>query len=227
MLYIVSTPIGNLDDISYRAVEVLKKVTVIACEDTRRTKKLLSYYEISTRCISCHSYNQEKIYNTLLLPLLKKGEDVALVSDAGTPCISDPGAVIVEHVYNNDIAVTPIVGASAITALVSVSGLHGKGFWFEGFLQRKKNARLKRLSELLEKNIGFVLFESPYRIEKLLEEITSIDSQRCVLMGREMTKKFEHIHRALVSDLLQMHRNNEVPKKGEYTVFVYPQKRIR
>lgn len=223
MLYIVATPIGNMSDITHRAIEILQSVSLIACEDTRQTRKILSRYDISTRCISCHSYNEMHSFEKIILPLLQKGEDVALVSDAGTPLISDPGGYLVEAAYKHEIEVCPIPGASSVSAIMSIAGLHGKGFWFEGFLGRKSGQRKKRLTALLERNEAFVLFESPYRMLKLLGEITDIDSMREILFARELTKKFETVHKGNVSTICEFLKEKNI--KGECVLLVYPVKK--
>lgn len=225
MLYVVATPIGNMSDITHRALKVLAEVSLIACEDTRHTRKILSKYNISTRCVSCHSFNEMNTFKKNLLPLLEKGESVALVSDAGTPLVSDPGAALVEAAYQHNIPVSPIPGASAVSTLLSVSGLHGKGYCFEGFLGRKSGQRKKRLRVLLERNEAFILFESPYRLLKLLGEITDIDNTREVLFGREMTKTFETFQKGPVSNIFAYWNDENKTVKGECSLLVYTRKK--
>lgn len=225
MLYVVATPIGNMADITLRALEILKQVTLIACEDTRHTRKILSHYDIHTPCVSCHSYNEHKTFEKHILPVFNKGGSVALVSDSGTPLISDPGASIVDATFEHGFPVSPIPGASAVSAVVSISGLHGKGFWFEGFLGRKTGQRMSRLRVLLERNEPFVLFESPYRIVKLMGEITDIESTRKVLFAREITKKFESIQKMQADMLYEYWKKEEKRVKGECIILVYPGKK--
>lgn len=225
MLYVVATPIGNLGDISVRALEILKNVSLIACEDTRQTKKLLTRYDIATSCVRCDAHAQERVWAATLLPRLLNGEDIALVSDAGTPCVSDPGALLVERAYEHNINVIPIPGASAVTSILSISGLHGKGFHFEGFLQRRVSARRARLCELIARDEAFILFESPYRIAKLLTEIADIHSTRHVLLTRELTKKFEQCIRGTAPAVFEIW-NNATTAKGECTLLVYPTKKV-
>lgn len=225
MLYVVATPIGNLSDITLRALEILKEVSLIACEDTRQTIKILSRYKITTHCVSCHSYNELNTFEKKMLPLLKQGKSVALVSDSGTPLISDPGAAIINAAYQHNIPVSPIPGPSSVTAVMSVAGLHGKGFWFEGFLGRKSGQRKARLTILMERNEAFILFESPYRIVKLLNEITDIDSMREVLFAREITKLFENLYKTQVSLLFESIKNENIRIKGECLLLVYPSKK--
>lgn len=224
MLYIVATPIGNLGDISPRALEVLRSVQLIACEDTRHTHKLLSRYEISARCVRCDARSEERVFMSVMLPLFKKGESAAFVSDAGTPGVSDPGALVAELAWRHEVPVCPVPGASSATAVVSAAGLHGKGFHFEGFLQRKAGARRSRLTELMERNEAFVLYESPHRIAVLLQEIADIDSMREVLLARELTKKFEQLMRG-TAEALRAQWGTVSAAKGECTVLVYPSKK--
>lgn len=225
MLYIVATPIGNLQDITFRGITILSEVDLIACEDTRETRKILSKYDIHTRYISCHAHNEKYVFETKLLPLLQQGKDVALVSDSGTPAVSDPGAYVVEEAYKHEIPVCPIPGASSVTTIMSVSGLHGKGFWFEGFLGRKSSQRKARITELLTRNEAFILLESPYRVLKLLAEIADIDNTRDILFGRELTKKFESLQKMNVSVLLDTWNQSEKQVKGECILLVYPIKK--
>ncbi len=225
MLYVVATPIGNLGDVSARALEVLKNASLIACEDTRQTKKLLTRYGITTACVRCDAHSGERVWDANLLPRLLNGEDIALVSDAGTPCVSDPGALLVERAHEQNIDVCPIPGASAVMSIVCVAGLHGKGFHFEGFLQRRASARRTRLVELMTRDEAFIIFESPYRIAKLLAEIADIDSTRHVLLARELTKKFEQCLRGAVNEVLSIW-NDKTTAKGECTVLVYPAKKV-
>ena len=225
MLYVVATPIGNMSDITHRALETLQEVDIIACEDTRHTKKILFKHNITAKCISCHSYNEKYVFEKVLEPILSKGQSVALVSDAGTPAVSDPGAAIVEAAYTHNIPVCPIPGASAVSAIVSVSGLHGKGFWFEGFLGRKSGQRKARITTLLDRNESFVLFESPYRLVKLLGEIAEIDNTRVILFAREISKKFETLQRMEAGELFEWWNSSQKQVKGECTLLVYPRKK--
>lgn len=189
-LYIVSTPIGNLDDISFRALETLKKVDVIACEDTRHTLKLLNHYEIRKKLISCHA-NAEESSAGRVVALLEEGKDVAFTSDAGTPGLSDPGAILVRYARDGEFNVVPIPGPSAVTTLAAVAGFPGKGFFFEGFLSPKRGRRRKRIEELTGLNEAFVLFESPHRFVKLMADLADICPERPLIVGREMTKIHE------------------------------------
>ena len=191
-LYIVATPIGNLGDITYRAVETLKNVDTIACEDTRHTLGLLNKYEIKKPLISYHAAEEEKGISRILQKL-DKGESVAYVSDAGTPGISDPGGALVRKVREKEHDIIPIPGPSAFAALVSIGGISGKTILFEGFLSPKKGKRKNRLSQLLEREESFVVYESPFRVLKLLEELKELAPDRKIVVGRELSKKFEEI----------------------------------
>ncbi len=217
-LFIVATPIGNLADISFRALETFKTVDYVACEDTRHTRQLLSHYEINKPLISCRAAN-EKSASEKIVKILERGESVAYASDAGTPAISDPGSILVRTARDAGIRVVPIPGASAFSALTSVAGTYDKTVVFEGFLSPKSGRRKRRLQELFDFGAAFVLYESPYRIVKLLTSIAEIDSSRELVVGREMTKLHEEILRGSVEEIL--HNLEERPSiKGEFAVFV-------
>jgi 16S rRNA (cytidine1402-2'-O)-methyltransferase len=189
-LYIIGTPIGNLKDITLRALETLQAVDVIACEDTRHTLGMLNALEIRKKLISCRSHNEAQ-GAAQVVRLLEEDQDVAYVSDAGTPGLSDPGAVVVRMVREAGFPVVPIPGPSAFGTLQSVSSFGDKSVTFDGFLSPKPGRRRKRLKELLEREEGFILYESPFRIVKLLKDIADLESDREVLVGREMTKVYE------------------------------------
>lgn len=217
VLYVVATPIGNLKDITLRALETLKAVDIIACEDTRRTKILLVHYGIATPQISFYSQNQfKKIPH--LIDELKKGKNIALVSDAGTPGISDPGFFLVKKAIEQGLKIETVPGVSSVVAALSASGLPTDGFVFLGFLPRKPGKIKKVFNNIagLEKTIIF--YESPYRIKKTLEIITEIFSRDSdIVICRELTKKFEEFIRGKVSDI-----NEKLPEKilGEITVLI-------
>ena len=216
-LFIVATPIGNLKDFTQRAVEVLKSVDIIAAEDTRRTRKLLNFFEIKKPMISYHDFNKEKRIPKII-KMLKEGKSVALVSDAGTPCISDPGYNLIVKAIEEEIEVIPIPGVSAVTAAISVCGLPCDRFVFEGFLPRKKKKRKERLEKLKNEERTIILFESPHRISKTLKELLEeLGDRRCVFL-RELTKKFEEIKRGRLSDIIKELKNGEV--KGEITLVI-------
>mgnify|MGYP006305987145 CR=1 FL=1 len=222
MLYIVASPIGNLNDISLRALEVLRTVDIIAAEDTRQSRKLLTYFEIKKPLISCHGYNEEKSADKIIEEL-KADKTIAYVSDAGTPGISDPGAALVGRVREAGFQVVPIPGPSALTALLSVSGYRGKTITFEGLLSPKRGRRRSRLKELLARNEGFVLYESPYRSLKLLADLDELEPMRTVLIGREISKVFEEFLQGTASELSDvLSKRNSI--KGEFSVLVFTRK---
>lgn len=215
-LYIVSTPIGNLEDITYRAVKVLGSVDLIAAEDTRKTKILLDHYSISKPMLSYFSYN-EKQRTPQLIEQLKAGKSIALVSDAGTPGISDPAHRIVIAALENEIPIIPIPGPTAFLSALIVSGLPTHGFVFEGFLPVKKGRKTK-LEELRNEPRTIVLYESPHRIVKTLTEIGNAFGERQVVVARELTKKFEEIVRGPLSFVLK--EISSKPTRGEYVLLV-------
>lgn len=217
-LYIVGTPIGNLGDITYRALETFRTVDVIACEDTRHTLQLLTHFEISKPLVSCRAQN-EQFASQKIIRLLDEGQTVAYASDAGTPGISDPGAVLVDEAREAGHEVIPIPGASAFATLVSVAGSGGKTVVFEGFLSPKPGRRRSRLRELMATRYAFVLYESPFRIVKLLADIADIESERRVVVGRELTKLHEEILGGTAAEV----RDSFAERSkilGEFAVFV-------
>ncbi|MCX7024430.1 MAG: 16S rRNA (cytidine(1402)-2'-O)-methyltransferase [Spirochaetes bacterium] len=191
-LYMVATPIGNLGDITFRAVETLKAVDSIACEDTRHTLRLLNHYEIRKPLVACYGYEEEK-GAARVVGILDEGRDVAYCSDAGTPGMSDPGRLLAARVREGGHAVVPIPGPSAFAALVSACGLPFKAVLFEGFPSPKNGRRKSRLAELLDREDAFLLYESPHRILKLLSDIADIDVERQICVGRELTKLHEEL----------------------------------
>ena len=222
-LYMVATPIGNLQDMTYRAVEVLKEVDVIACEDTRQSAKVLNHYGIRKHLISCRARN-EKQSAPGILKLMEEGKDIAYVSDAGTPVLSDPGRLLVRTVRDAGFPVIPLPGVSAFSTLISVCGFPGKTYHFEGFLPQKGAKRKKRLADLLEREESFMVYESPFRILKLLQELSELDSERICLLGREMTKKFEEYPEG-TADMLINHLETENHVKGEFAILVSGEKK--
>ncbi|MDX9915802.1 MAG: 16S rRNA (cytidine(1402)-2'-O)-methyltransferase [Sphaerochaeta sp.] len=219
-LYLVATPIGNLADITYRAVETLSNVDVIACEDTRHTQQLLCHYHISKRLIATHAHNEEASAKGII-SLLAAGQTVAFVSDAGTPSISDPGSRLVEAVRSAGFSVVPIPGVSAFTTLVSVAGLVGKAITFEGFLSPKSGRRRGRLALLLERGEAFVIYESPFRVVKTLADLADLAPERKVVIGREMTKKFEEFITGQAAEVASQLAGRETIK-GEFALLVGP-----
>ena len=221
ILYIIGTPIGNLGDISYRTVEILKSSDLVACEDTRHTQKLLNHLGIRVRTFSCRSHNEESAA-AKIISLLDEGKTVSYASDAGTPGLSDPGSVLVRMAAKAGHDIIPIPGPSAFAALLSVSGISGKTVIFEGFLSPKPGRRKKRLKELLDTNFSFVLYESPYRIVKLFEDLSDLDNERFVCVGREMTKVHEEYLRGKIGEILAILQKkaekNEI--RGEFSVII-------
>ncbi len=217
MLYIVSTPIGNLKDITLRGLEVLKDVDLIAAEDTRHTRILLDHYQITTPSTSYFEHNQVKKAD-YLLGLLKQGKKIALVTDAGTPGISDPGYVLVKLAKENKIPLTVIPGPTALVAALSLSGLPTDSFVFEGFLPPKPIARRKELEKLKGETRTVIFYESPYRIAKTLKDISEVLDDPKVVCVREITKKFEEALAGKASELLQ-HPSITKPR-GEFVVLL-------
>ncbi|MGM0431176.1 MAG: 16S rRNA (cytidine(1402)-2'-O)-methyltransferase [Spirochaetota bacterium] len=219
-LYMVATPIGNLGDITIRALEILKTVDVIACEDTRRTQKLLARYEIRNRLIACHAHNEQQSARGIV-KLLDEGNTLAYVSDAGTPGISDPGSRLVSQVRLHGHEVIPIPGPAALTSLVSIAGYTGKSILFEGFLSPKAGKRTTRLKELLSRDEAFVLYESPFRIVKVLASLSELAPGRRVLVGREMTKSFEEYVEGSAAEVYDNFASRST-LKGECTLLISP-----
>lgn len=217
-LYIVGTPIGNLGDITFRAIETFKSVDVIAAEDTRHTLQLLSHFEIRKPLISCRSQNEE-FAGQKIIKLLDEGQSVAYASDAGTPGISDPGAVLAGLAREAGHTVVPIPGPSAFATLVSVAGAGGKTLIFEGFLSPKPGRRRSRLRELLATGDAVVLYESPFRIVKLLTDVADTDSTRRVVVGRELTKLHEEIIGGTAAEMRDEF-SSRAKIQGEFAVFI-------
>jgi len=200
-LYIVATPLGNLADITYRAVTVLKEADLIAAEDTRHSRRLLSHYGITTPLVSCHEHNEERMAQTLI-PQLEQGKTIALISDAGTPTISDPGYRLVRRAAQCNAAILPIPGCSAVVAGLSVSGLPTDQFLFAGFLPKKEGRRRSRLEALAPAEATLVFYESPHRIVQVLTEMIHVMGDRDGCLAREITKKHEEYIRGSLSHIL-------------------------
>jgi 16S rRNA (cytidine1402-2'-O)-methyltransferase len=216
-LYIVATPIGNLEDITLRAIRVLKTVALVAAEDTRHTRHLLDRYEIGTQLTSYHDHNKEEKAPVLVEQMLE-GKSVALVSDAGTPGISDPGFFLINLAIAQGISVVPIPGASASIAALSVSGLPTDRFVFEGFLPVKRVARLKRLEELATQERTIIFYEAPHKIIRTIEDMLQTFGDRIAVITREMTKIHEETIRGTLSDVLKHLQRG--PVKGEFTIIL-------
>lgn len=217
-LYIVSTPIGNLKDITLRALEVLKEANFILCEDTRVSANLLNHFEIKKELISLNAVNETKKIQSIITRL-NSNQTAALISDAGTPLISDPGVRLVSACIENGIEIIPIPGPSALLAALSMSGLPTDSFVFEGFLPQKKGRQTK-LKQLALEERTIVLYESMYRIEKLLNELNEFLPERFLVVCREITKKFEETWRGNAKDILSDFPDKVV--KGEFVIVIAP-----
>lgn len=231
-LFVIATPIGNLEDITLRALRILKEVDVVACEDTRVTKKLLSHYSIATQCISCHQHSDSAKLQSLV-GMLQEGKNIALVTDAGTPGISDPGNILVQKAIENEIQVVPIPGASALGALVSVAGIDMQKFVFLGFPPHKKG-RETFFKKVVAFDMPVIYYDSPYRVIKnleLLKELLEVEppnggstSKGCgkqIIIGRELTKMFEEIVRGTIIDVEEYFAEHPDKIKGEFVVITY------
>lgn len=220
-LYIVPTPIGNLGDISSRALDVLQQVALIACEDTRHSGKLLSHFGISTKTVAVHDHN-ERDKAQWIVEQLASGNAVALISDAGTPLISDPGYHLVSHVRQQGYDVIPLPGACAAITALSASGLPSDRFSFEGFLPAKDKARTDKLNELKEDPRTLIFYESPHRIIYSLEAIAQVfGADRQIVMARELTKTFETFLNGTVEEILFKVKNDENQQKGEIVIMCH------
>jgi 16S rRNA (cytidine1402-2'-O)-methyltransferase len=217
-LYVVATPIGNMDDITLRALKILQAVDRIAAEDTRRTGRLLTHHGIQTRLVSYHEHNERQRTGELLA-CLARGESIALVSDAGTPAISDPGYVLVHEAVQNGLPVSPIPGPSAVITALSAAGLPTDAFLFLGFPPRKSGRRQRELQSLATESRTLVWYESPHRIARFVEEVQGVLGDRFAVIGREMTKRYEEFMRGPLSELLRA-LNGRADIKGEVTFLV-------
>lgn len=217
-LYIVATPIGNLEDMTLRAIRVLKEADLIAAEDTRHTRKLLDRYGIDTPLTSYHDHNKEEKAPVLVAKLLD-GRSVALVSDAGTPGISDPGYFLINLAIHEEISVVPIPGATAAITALSISGLPTDSFVFEGFLPSKQGARTKRLQELSTEKRTIIFYEAPHRIIRTIEDMASALGERKAVVTRELTKVHEEVIRGTLPGVLDRLRKGVI--KGEFTIIIH------
>ncbi len=216
-LYLVATPIGNLEDITARALRILKEVDMIAAEDTRNTKKLCNYFDIQTPLVSYHEHNLEQ-GGEKILTLLREGKSVALVSDAGLPCISDPGADIVVKAIEEDFAVVPIPGANAALTALIASGLTPQPFYFFGFLNRNKKERRKQLEAIARREETIIFYEAPHRLKDTLKDLDSVLGNRKIVLARELTKKFEEFLRGTISEALVW--TDEMEVRGEFCIII-------
>jgi len=219
-LYVVATPIGNLDDISARACDVLRKAVIVAAEDTRRAGQLLTLLGLKNRLLSLHEHNETKRVDEVLATL-RSGGDVALISDAGTPLISDPGYRVVERVRSEGLPVSPIPGCCAAIAALSVSGLPTDRFRFEGFLPARPVARRNRLKELADVPETLILYESVHRIDEVLSDLEALfGAERPVTLARELTKRYETIYRGTVAQVREQLAADPGGGKGEFTLVI-------
>jgi 16S rRNA (cytidine1402-2'-O)-methyltransferase len=217
-LYIVSTPIGNMGDMSFRAVEVLSSAALVVAEDTRHSRRLLDHYQISTRCAAYHEHNEAR-ETPRLVKRLNDGETIALITDAGTPLLSDPGARLVAATIDAGIPVVPIPGASALLAALVGSGLAGEQFTFFGFLPRKGKDRLRVLTEIMRMRHTAIIYEAPPRVGATLAEIAAAGAgTRTAVVARELTKKFEEYARGTVAELAK--RFEATPARGEVVILI-------
>ena len=213
-LYLVSTPIGNLGDITLRALEILKNSDFILCEDTRVSVKLLNNYEVKTKLISYHKFNERKLTKNIINDLIK-GKIISLISDAGTPAVSDPGKILIQECINNNIPVLPIPGASSVTTSLSISGFSDK-FIFYGFLNDKKNKLVKELEFLSNIDCSIIFFIRPKKLTKNIDIIKKIFNKREIVVCREMTKIHEEFIRCKVKDI----KKDDIYEKGELTIVI-------
>ncbi|ATX77805.1 16S rRNA (cytidine(1402)-2'-O)-methyltransferase [Reinekea forsetii] len=219
-LYVVATPIGNLADISERAQQVLRSVDLICCEDTRHSARLMDHLGCTTPLLSLHEHN-ERDRSAMIVERLQSGQSIALVSDAGTPLISDPGYVLVNHVIDAQLQVVPIPGASAVITALSISGLPTDRWRFEGFLPSKTGARLKILNALATDHLTLVFYESSHRIEGSLADMAiAFGADRPIVVARELTKTFETVLRGTIADVQQAVAADNNQRKGEFVVLV-------
>jgi len=217
-LYIVATPIGNLDDITYRAVQVLMEVDAIAAEDTRHSKKLMQHLGVTTPLVALHEHNENAL-SEKIIKRLERGESLALISDAGTPLISDPGFPLVNQAHKAGLKIIPVPGASSVLAALSVSGLPTDRFVFEGFLPSKKTARQKRLRELEKETRTLILFETPHRITVALADLAEVlGEDREIFMARELTKTHEEVKRSSVGQVLEAASSGALQERGEFVL---------
>jgi len=218
-LYIVATPIGNLEDMTFRAVRTLKEVDLIAAEDTRHSRKLLNHYGIATRMTPYHDHN-EQLKTDYLLEKLLEGQNIAIITDAGTPCIADPGYRIAKAASERGIKTVPVPGASAITAALSASGLPSDRFAFEGFLPPKQGKRKSRLLELMGEDRVIIFYEAPHRLAATLTDMAAIMGARKAVVARELTKIHEEFRSGTPGELLEYYSRQ--PVKGEVVILVSP-----
>lgn len=219
ILYIIATPIGNLEDITLRALRILKEIDLVACEDTRVTSKLLSHYNISKSLVSLHQHSGKGQFEKIITEL-NDGKNVAYASDAGTPGVSDPGNKLVEAVIAENITVVPIPGAAALTALISVAGIDMQSFVFLGFPPHKKG-RETFFKKVAAEDLPVIYYDSPHRVLKNLELLQKFSETKHIIIGRELTKMFEEIVRGNTEAIKKHFESNPEKLKGEFAVIIY------
>ena len=218
-IYLGATPIGNLSDISMRAIETLKNVDIIACEDTRNTIRLLNHFEIKGHLTSYHEYNKiDKAYE--LCEKVKEGNNIAFVSDAGMPAISDPGYELVDIAYKEGLEVTVVPGASAVVSALAISGISSRRFAFEGFLPADKNEKKEILTELSQESRTLILYEAPHRLLKTLKELFEYMGDRNIAIVREITKLHEEVLRGKLADIIADYESEKIAIRGEYVLVI-------
>ena len=218
-IYLVATPIGNLSDMSMRAIDTLKNVDIIACEDTRNTIRLLNHFEIKGHLTSYHEYNKiDKAYE--LCEKVKEGKNIAFVSDAGMPAISDPGYELCEIAYKEGIEVTVIPGASAVVSALAISGISSRRFCFEGFLTTDKNEKKEILTELSQESRTIILYEAPHRLLKTLKELFEYLGNRNIAIVRELTKLHEEVLKGNLEDIIADYEAEKIVVRGEYVLVI-------
>ena len=218
-IYLVATPIGNLSDISMRAIETLKNADIIACEDTRNTIRLLNHFEIKGHLTSYHEYNKiDKAYE--LCEKVKEGKNIAFVSDAGMPAISDPGYELVDIAYKEGLEVTVVPGASAVVSALAISGISSRRFAFEGFLPADKNEKKEILTELSQESRTLILYEAPHRLLKTLKELFEYMGNRNIALVREITKLHEEVLRGKLADIIADYESEKIAIRGEYVLVI-------
>ena len=218
-IYLVATPIGNLSDISMRAIETLKNVDIIACEDTRNTIRLLNHFKIKGHLTSYHEYNKiDKAYE--LCEKVKEGKNIAFVSDAGMPAISDPGYELVDIAYKEGVEVTVVPGASAVVSALAISGISSRRFAFEGFLPADKNEKKEILTELSQESRTLILYEAPHRLLKTLKELFEYMGDRNIAIVREITKLHEEVLRGKLADIIADYESEKIAIRGEYVLVI-------
>ncbi|MFK5913220.1 MAG: 16S rRNA (cytidine(1402)-2'-O)-methyltransferase [Woeseiaceae bacterium] len=220
-LYIVATPIGNMGDMTERAIQTLEKVDIIAVEDTRRSGQLLRHFNISTPMMAVHEHNERQICESLL-ERIQKGENIALISDAGTPLLSDPGYILVNQAQEKGLSVVPIPGVSAVITALSVAGLPTDRFTFEGFLPAKSTARQLKLERIKDDSRTIIYYEAPHRIVEMLKDCQKVlGGDRKVVMARELTKTFETIRSDVLDALIPWVEADNNQKKGEFVILIH------